>query len=188
MDESKFCTGCGRTLEPGMQFCPQCGKVVSGSEADVNMKEQQEEFVAAMKEGHRMWLVFVLGIFAIPALVAGIFALADAGNLADAVWASAEFQSWIKSHGLNYTLADVKNYVTYAAVLVTASGGCALACMILVYLRKMWLIATILCFAAAILCFWSVFGMLLGFLVGWTVFSSKDLFEDAPAETADAEP
>ncbi len=187
MNDSKFCSGCGKTLEPGMQFCPQCGKVVSGSDADVNMKVQQEEFNSVMKEGHRMWLVLVLGVYAIPALVAGIIALADAGNLADAIWASSEFQSWLKTHGLTYTLADVKNYLTYAAYLTIASGGCALACMILVYLRKMWLIATILCFVAAFLCFWSVFGMLLGFIVGWTVFSSKYVFDDVPAETIDGE-
>ncbi len=187
MNESKFCSGCGKTLEPGMQFCPQCGKVVSGSDADLNMKVQQEEFVTTMREGQRMWLVFVLGIFAIPAIIAGIFALVDAGNLADAIWSSSEFQSWISSHGYNFTLDDVRNYVTYAACLVMASGACALGCMILVYLRKMWLVATVLCFMAAILCFWSVFGMLIGFLVGWTVFSSKDLFDDVPAETAETE-
>jgi len=185
MDESKFCSACGRTLEPGMQFCPQCGKVVSGSASDKDMKQQEKEFIATMNEGRRMWLVFIVGIYAIPALILGIFALLDAGNIANMIWSDTEFQKWITTHGYKYTLSDIQNYVTYATALMTASGACALGTMVLLYLRKMWIAAVILCFIAAFLCFWSIFGVILGIFVAWTIFESRDVFEDAPPSGPD---
>ena len=187
MDDSKFCTGCGREIEPGMQFCPQCGKVVSGSAADDDMKEQQKELLVAMRDSRRLWLMLILGVFAIPAIVAGLITFADTDVIAKTIWSSTEFQQWMTSRGLNYTQADVENYVTYAAALILASGICATISMVLVYLKKMWIVAVITCFAAAIMCFWSVFGMIIGFFVGFMVLNSKDIFDDLPADQIDTD-
>ena len=180
MDESKFCSGCGKTLEPGMQFCPQCGMVVSGSAADEEFKEKQKEFRSFVLESRRTWLVFLLAVYAIPVIVASIIALVDASSTASAIWASSEFQDWIHSHSLNITEQDVKNYITYAAATGLASGLCALISLIFVYLRKKWIIAFIACFAAAILCFWSVFGIIIGFMVAFMIYGSREIFEDQP--------
>ena len=184
MDESKFCSGCGKTLEPGMQFCPQCGMVVSGSAADEDFKEKQKEFNFLVLNARRNWLIFLLSVYAIPVIILSIIALADASSTASAVWSSSEFQDWIKSHGYNYTLQDVQNFITYAAALALGSGICALISLIFVYLKKMWIIAVVACFAAAILCFWSIIGIIIGFMVAFMIFGSKDLFEDQP-ETAE---
>ena len=78
------------------------------------------------------------------------------------------------------TLADVENYLTYAAGLIVGSGVCAMITVVCIALRKMWIVAVIACLISAMLCFWSVFGLLIGLLVAWQIFRSKDIFtEDA---------
>lgn len=176
--ESKFCTGCGGSIEPGMQFCPKCGKVVSGSEADAEMKENMAEMVKVATEMRRNWLLFLLFVYAIPVTISGIISLADASAVTDAIWSNDSFQSWISSHGYDWTKSDIQDYVTYASALTLASGICALLSGVLVYKRKLWIGAVALCLLAAILCFWSVFGMLIGFLVTWLIVDAKPLFED----------
>jgi len=187
MESSNFCTGCGKELEPGMQFCPQCGLVVSGSAADEEFKEKQKMLSGFIKESRRNWLVFLLGIYAFPVIIAAIITLIDASSVASAVWSSSEFQDWIQSHGYSYTESDIKNYITYAACLALASGICAAISMTFTCLRKNWIIAVAGCFMAAVLCFWSVFGIIIGFLVLWMLITSRDLFEDAPAEAEPTE-
>ena len=177
-DESKFCTGCGANVEPGMQFCPKCGKVVSGSEADADMKENMEEMMKMATEMRRTWLLFLLFVYAIPITISGIISLADATNVASAIWSNDSFQSWMSSHNYHWSEVDIKNYVTYASALMLASGICALLSGILVYKKKLWIGAVVLCLLAAIFCFWSIFGMLIGFLVTWLIVDAKPLFED----------
>lgn len=120
--DGKFCTGCGETVEPGMQFCPRCGKVVSGSAADEEMKKNEKLFFAEMVEAKRNMLVFIIAIYAIPAIIAGIISLFDAPSLANSIWANESFQRWIADHGFKFDLNDVRNYLTYGAALTLASG------------------------------------------------------------------
>ena len=180
MDESKFCSKCGKTLEPGMQFCPQCGEIVSGSATEEEMKEKQKEFYGIMLYARRNWLIFLLAIYAIPVIVFALIALLDASSTASAIWSSTEFQEWIRSHGFNYSQQDIQNYITYASGLALASGICAAISLACVYMRKKWIIAVAACLAASILCFWSIFGIIIGFLVTWMIVGSKDIFEENP--------
>jgi len=186
MDESKFCSECGRSLDPGMQFCPQCGMIVKGSEAEQEFEEKRKQFSLAVNEGRRMWLVFIIGIYAIPVIIAAAWSLIDASSLASTIWSSDEFQNWISSHGYSFTEADIKNYITYASALALGSGACALVSLIMIYTRKSWLVAVVACFIAAFLCFWSIFGLIIGILVAWMILSSKDLFVNG-SETAEEE-
>jgi len=168
-----------------MQFCPQCGRVVSGSQADMEFKETEKKLDEAISYARRNWLIFLLAIYAIPVVIASIIALADASNISHSIWASTEFQKWMETHGRTYTQADIQNLITTAASLELASGLCAGVSLVLVFMRKYWIIAVIACFAAAILCFWSLFGMLIGLLVGFMLVGAKDIFIDTakPPET-----
>jgi hypothetical protein len=184
MDESKFCSECGRSLDPGMQFCPQCGKVVSGSQTEEEMKKEAKEFGKALLDVRRSWLLFFLGIYAIPAIIAAAIALADAPAAASAIWSSTEFQDWLVNHGYHFTQMDIQNYFTTGAGLALASGICALISFICVYLRKYWIIAVAACAIASVLCFWSIFGLFIGIMVTFMIVGAKDGFVDtaAPAE------
>ena len=117
MNESKFCSGCGKPLEPGMQFCPQCGKVVSGSAADEQFKEQEQEIQAIVNQSRRNWLLFLLAIYAIPAIIASIIALVDASATANSIWSNQSFQTWLSDHGLKWTKGDIQNYITWCATM-----------------------------------------------------------------------
>ena len=187
MDESKYCTGCGKAIEPGMQFCPQCGLVVSGSAADEEFKEREKKIGEILLESRRNWLVFLLAIYAIPAIIASIISLVDAPSAAASIFQSDAFQTWLTDHGLHYTQADIQNFITTGAAMSLLSGICASVSLLCVYTRKRWIVAVITCFAAAILCFWSVFGIIIGFLVAWMVMGSKDIFLDQPVQTDEKE-
>ncbi len=163
-----------------MQFCPQCGKVVSGSAADQEFQEQSKEFMAVLLESKRIWLMFFLAVYIIPVLIAAIFTLADASNIAASVWASDEFQKWITSHGFNYTQSDIQNYITYAGAMALVSGLSAGVSFFCIYKRRFWIVAVVACILAAILCFWSIFGLIIGFIVAWMIIGARDLFVDQP--------
>ena len=182
MEQGKFCTGCGTAVEPGMQFCPQCGLVIKGSAADEEMQERYKQIDVAVSYARRNWLIFLLAVYAIPATIAGIIILVNAGATADSIWASDAFQEWIKSKGYNYTVDDIKNFITYAGAMELVSGLCAAASLACVCMRKYWIVAIITCLVASILCFWSIFGMIIGFIVTWMIFDSRDLFIDQHPE------
>ena len=122
MDESKFCTGCGKPIEPGMQFCPQCGVVVSGSAADEQFKENEKEIRGILIQSRRNWLIFFLAIYAIPVIIAAIIALVDASSSANAIWENASFQKWLSEHHISMTVGDIQNYITGAATMALLSG------------------------------------------------------------------
>ncbi len=186
MDESKFCTGCGHAVEPDMQFCPQCGKVISGSAAEASLKDQEKEINSLVLMARRNWLIFLLAIYAIPVIIISAIALFEASSMASAIWASDEFRDWMQSHGFDFTQQNIQNYLTYAAGLGLGSGISAMISLICVYMRKMWIIAVITCLAATILCFWSIIGIIIGFLVTWMIIGSRDIFEDSTDNTGNA--
>lgn len=176
MNSTKYCSGCGNELSADMQFCPKCGKVVKGSEAEAEIIEKEKQAYAMISEGRRGWLTFLLALYAIPVIIMGAFAIMESGALASSIYASPEFHDWIISHGYTYTEEDIKNFLTYAAAMVVASGACAMVTLYCLVVKKMWIVAVVACAIASFLCFWSILGLLMGLLVTWQVYASKDLF------------
>ena len=156
--------------------------MVAGSAADQEFKERQEEFKTLVLNTRRNWLIFLLAVYAIPVIIAGIIALVDAASTASAIWSSTEFQDWIRTHSVNITQQDLQNYITSVAAMSLVSGICAMVSLICVYRKKMWIAAVIACFIAAFLCCWSIFGMIIGFMVAFMIFGSRELFEEQTAE------
>jgi hypothetical protein len=178
MTDTKFCSGCGKETDAGMQFCPYCGKVVAGTDADARQKEMASEFQTVMKESRKAWLSFALGIYAMPIIIIAIIALIDAGNTASTIWNNADFQNWNAAHNQSITLDELKNYVTYLGVIALSSGILALISFFLIYKGQKRMIAFVCCLIAAFLCFWSIFGLFIGVLVAWMILGAKDLFDD----------
>lgn len=178
MTDAKFCSDCGKEIDAGMQFCPYCGKVVTGSDADARQKEMASEFQTVMKESRRSSLSFALGIYAMPIIVIAILAIIDAGNTASTIWGNADFQNWNDAHNQIFSPDDLKSYVTYLAVIALASGILAFISFFLVYKGQKRMIAFVCCLIAAFLCFWSIFGLFIGILVAWMILGAKDIFDD----------
>lgn len=179
MAEKVFCSKCGKELEFGMQFCPACGQVIAGTDADKAFKKEQEEIEMVIKEGNVMWLTFFLAVYAIPAIIFGAFILADTAQLTSAIMADEGIIKWFLEHGIVLTPEMVSGYFTSIGSAELASGILVLASLFCVYKRKYWIFAVIFCFFGAIMCTWSVFGVFIGILVTIMIYTSKDIFEDA---------
>lgn len=163
-----------------MQFCPQCGRVVSGSVTELQLNEEQREVKESLVHSRRTLILFLLAIYSFPVTITSIFVLLDCSSVSSMIWSSSEVQDWLITHKLNYTLEGIQNYVTYAAICSLLSGILALISLLLVYFRKYWVGAVITCFLAAIFWFWSVIGMIVGFLVAWVILDSKSIFQPDP--------
>lgn len=179
-EEHKFCTACGCNLGPKMQFCPQCGQVVEGTDASAKQEEFNNSMQAMMKESQRNFLTIAILAYALPAIVIGILGLIDASNSATAIWNNVDFQNYYHSHHWKFTQADLNNYITYVGAMELASGLCAAGCVLCIVKRINHTLAFILCLIAAFLCIWSIFGTLLGFLMAWSIFGAKELFDKEP--------
>ncbi|MCQ2079085.1 MAG: hypothetical protein MJZ38_03390 [archaeon] len=182
-DSNKFCTQCGCNVGPQMQFCPQCGKAIEGSEAFANQAEFTSDMQTVVKESQRNFLTLAILVYALPAIVAGIIALVDASATASTIWNNVDFQSYYHNHGWHFTRGDLQNYITYIGAMELASGICAAGCVVCILKRINHMVAFILCLVAAFLCIWSIFGMLIGIMMAWSVFGAKELFENEEAKT-----
>lgn len=178
MEHNRYCTECGYQLEPEMEFCPVCGRVVGGSHAEEEMIARQEAALDRMNRAARSRLLACLLVYAIPAIVSGIVLMIDSVPIADGIWSDADFRQVLDDYGVSASRDEVLEGIRYAAKLIVISGACAAVCALLVHLGRFRVLATICCGAAALLCYWSVLGMIIGILVTWRVFRSSSLFTD----------
>ena len=177
MSQDYFCSQCGNKLEPYMQFCPKCGTVISGSAAEEQMIQDQQEAYMQYHESRMNLIMFLLAIYSIPVLLMGIIILIDAEMAANTIWASDEFQNWIINHpDIDVNVADIKDCFTALGTMCTLSGVAGVISLICILARKYWIVATVACFISTLLCIWSVFGFIIGFFVSMMILSGKDYF------------
>lgn len=177
-EENKlFCSQCGKELPYNAQFCQYCGGVVAGTAADEKRKDDFKKMEDAANEGRISLITFLILIYGIPALIMGIYALCSVGSLAHDIWTDTNIHQYLLNLGFN-SETMVRDTLQWMAVVLTVSGACACASAILCFLRRYWLVAVILCFAAAILCVWSIFGAIIGIFVGWMLITAKISFDE----------
>jgi len=180
MTDKKFCTKCGAELPINAQFCSSCGQVVAGTAADAKFRQNEAEFEEIMKINSSTWVSFMIGIYAIFAIIGALAGLLQAGTLASTIFNSPEFQQYIKSLGWVVTQQDVLNYITWFGYMMLASGILAAISAVLVKKRIKWMVAVACCLLAAVLCVWSILGFILGLLVCWCVIGLRECFIDEP--------
>lgn len=177
VEEEQFCTKCGKKVPVGAQYCQQCGEPVAGSSAEQQRQKMYQEYDEMVKEGRMTWIMFLLIIYAVPALIMAIWVLCDTSALANSIWTNADFQTWFQEH-TDVTLDTIKTYISTMGYMILISAVCACVSTICVIKRNWWMIAVVTCFIAAIFCIGSIFGMLIGILVGWMIYSARDSFID----------
>lgn len=178
MEHSRYCTECGYQLDPGMEFCPACGRIVRGSQAEEEMLAREAEAQEVERRAARTRLIICVLIYAIPAIVSGIALMINSASIADGIWVDADFRKLIADYGIAASREDILETVRYAAKMIVISGACAAVCALLVHLGRFRILAAICCGAAALMCYWSVFGMIIGLFVTWRVLRSRPLFID----------
>ncbi|MDD2626501.1 MAG: hypothetical protein PHT00_00540 [Candidatus Methanomethylophilus sp.] len=148
---------------------------MEGSEADLHRKAQAQQLGDMVRESRRTWIMFLLMIYAIPALIWAVYVLTDTSAVANTIWTNADLQSWFASH-TEVTYDTIATYITASGVMIAVSGGCALISFICCYLRRYWIVAVAACFLAAFFCISSIFGVIVGIFVGWMIITAKDTF------------
>lgn len=174
MSEQKFCIKCGSMVSDEAQFCPQCGAAIEGRDAYTRQKEQMEQMETQYKESRMMWLVFLLAMYAIPALLIGAYYMIESGPFANILVANPDFSNLMNEYGITYD--DVKAYIFYAGCLVLVSGAFVLVSLICTVKRISWKIAFITCMIGSFLCIFSVFGFIIGIFVTWMIYGAKDSY------------
>lgn len=176
MTEPRICSACGNTVSPSDAFCPYCGSTLGDA------PPQTQQGTAPANDGHRVLIILLLGIYAVPTIVLSAMFLFSANSMADTIWNDSGFQDWIKSAGIDLTLGQIKSYIVMVGGLGLAGGLCAFLSMMFVILRKYWILAVVLCLAATLLSAWSIIGLIIGIIVTWMIYRSRPSFEgESPA-------
>lgn len=170
-------------MRSDMSFCPKCGTVVAGSEAE---KRKNDEAKMYARESSFMWIKFLLIIYTIPVIILGIIHIANADGNANALWGNAEFQKIIAGKGITFEI--VKNAFMASGVMALVSGILAGASLSCVAIRRHWLVAFVCCIASAILSVWSIIGLFIGLFVAWLIFDARDGFTERMERNRQAQP
>ena len=175
MADINFCTRCGENVSPEALYCPACGAPIEGRvAADGRTAEQVIE--DRLAESRISWILMLLIIYAIPAIVAGLYLIIEKDAVASIMMADQSFSEFMTQYGMSE--AQLRTYVGYIGILALVSGLSAAASGFCVYKRTYWIIAVTACAVASFLCIGSIFGFLIGLMVTWMIITSKPLFKD----------
>lgn len=185
MENKFFCSNCGAEMRGDMNFCPKCGTVVAGSETE---KQRMEEMNAMARESGFMWVKFLLIIYAIPVVIAGIVMLVNADANTNLIWNDANFQKWLTEMKYNWDWNYVHSLFVGAGSVALVSGLGATVALVCVYMRKFWVVAFIACIVSTIFSVWIFFiGIFVGIFVTWMIYDLKQFFEPM-GQKSDSEP
>ena len=179
MDEnSTFCTRCGRFLSPEAQFCSECGAPVPGSRADIERKQMVRDYEVMLTESRRTWVMFLMIVYFVPAIVFGIHIAVNAPQFTDILFQNPDFIAWAETYSIGPDA--VESGLTGLGYIMTISGACvgiATACLAL---RRYWIVSVIMTLVGSILFCGSVFGILIGLMVTWMIYTMRDTFTKDP--------
>lgn len=174
MPEINFCTRCGENVSPEALYCPACGAPIEGrAAADGRTPEQVLD--ARIAESRMYWILMLLIIYAIPAICVGIYLIVNKGAIANILMADQSFSQAMAEYGI--TADALLNYLNVVGIIALISGISAAVSTALVYKRRYWLVAVSACALASFLCIGSIFGFIIGLIVTWMIFVSKDCFD-----------
>lgn len=159
-----FCTGCGAPLREADTFCTACGSKNAGY-ASVPAAQQ-----GTQKRSARLWAIFALAV---------IWA---AYAICYSIWC---FLTPNPTFSGFQQIADT--LFTIMAVITLISGIAALMTAILILMRRMHLVALILCVAGSVFAFaggFSVIPMFIGLVVAYFLFKSDYEFMPAGRDAA----
>lgn len=176
--ESKFCTRCGKNVSPEAQFCSECGAPIEGSRADVEIRQATNDYQTMVTESRRTWVILLMVIFSVPAIICGAYLAVNVSQIMSILIQNADYISWADAYGI--TPAMTESSLNYFAYLMIASGACVAVATVCVVMRRYWFVAVGLTFLGSLLFCGSIFGILIGLLVTWMVYSMKDTFTNDP--------
>jgi len=178
-ENTRFCTTCGKEVDPYTAYCPACGSSIGGpsaqTAADVQWKAAENRYA-----GEKFKLSMILLIAgAIITLISGISSVVTADTAIESLINS------VNDMGRNFedvffgmTPDDLKNMIVMMGYVAIICGiFCGLAAL-MVHMRQNWTITFVIAAIAMILGFpATMFGGIFGLLVCWYLYKYKDSFE-----------
>ena len=119
MADINFCTRCGENVSPEALYCPACGTPIEGRvAADGRTAEQVIE--DRLAESRVSWILMLLIIYAIPAIVAGLYLIIEKDAVASIMMAEQSFVEFMTQYGMSES--QLRTYVGYIGILALVSG------------------------------------------------------------------
>jgi len=177
MTDDTFCTQCGNKVSASAQFCEKCGAPVEGRSAFQAREQQVANLQQSLDDSKISWISFLLIIYAIPALLFGIYYVVDSSGIVNILMSEPSVVQWMQQY--NISTADLTNYIRYIGYVVVISGACIMVSFICTVKRVYWKLALVTCLIGSFLCIFSLFGFLIGLMVCWMIYSAKSLYQSS---------
>lgn len=169
-----FCTRCGRNLEPGVAFCPECGLRVPGK-TDEQVREEKEQIRTFMQKRMK-WAAIMMLVYSIPFLFIGAYIIVCADSLVTELFTNPMYAEAIDFYGV--TEAEMKNLFDYLGILYVISSLFGVISSVLCIKRRLYWVAMVTCILSFLLGAAGFFALFMGLGAFWLILSSKLGFEE----------
>ena len=175
MEEKKqFCTRCGRYLEQGVSFCPDCGLRVPGRSQE-QIEEEKAQVRSAMNTRLK-WAGIMMLVYSIPFLIIGIYIFVCLDGFVNELFTNPAYADYVDFYGL--TQDEMTAFLKYVALIYIASSACGIVSSILCFKRRLYWVAMVLCVMSFLMGTMGFFGLFIGLGAFWMLMSSKLCFEE----------
>lgn len=139
-DEYGFCFRCGANLEPGAEYCPECGQ----SFLDDDSASYQNDVSRPLN-----FLKFMLGAYFVLSIVAGLYTTVFIDAYIQNIESITDIDSYLSSMGVE-SVSQLSDIMYIQGVVSIIDGAMVGFVFLLCILRRYWKTAVAVCFAASI--------------------------------------
>ena len=180
----RYCTECGRPLTPEDKFCPGCGATVQEWDdyAPQTAQNEKKEQVR-QSSGSLMPIIILTLIWAVFALAVGAYLIMDASALTQAVKDALVAQPYESGTMWDYVVSQgvTEQMLTDSFALIgmtfAVSGAAALGSAILMWARKLYILALILMIVSALSAVTGLLPLVIGLLMAYLLTKHKYEFD-----------
>jgi len=167
MDDINFCPSCGKNLPPGTAFCPACGRNMNPNDpAGINREQAASDYRAAARARMAGMLLMVTAALL---FFFGFAYITSAGMVDDMFNMYPMLADY-------YTPEQLEDLIWSFGVVTMIGAIAALTAAILAFIRKIWILAVLLGFAALFIGLLSLVGIITSIVALWMLFKAKPAF------------
>ncbi|MFA6710745.1 MAG: zinc-ribbon domain-containing protein [Candidatus Methanomethylophilaceae archaeon] len=172
-----FCSKCGAKIHESADFCPECGNPVHGGVAAastfggpaVGGPDMTDKKAA---DSRLMWVTVLTAIFAIFAIIGGIYSVVGIDSMIQMFKDALGTDGWTQFlSDMGMTETQFHDYVVNSGYVSITSGAIVAITLILVVIRKNWMIAVATCALGSVSCFFAL-AVVPSEMVSSTAFSA----------------
>lgn len=193
-----FCPKCGAKIHESADFCPECGNPVHGVVAAaptfggpvVGAPDMTDKKAA---DSRLMWVTVLTAIFAIFAIIGGIYSVVGIDSMIQMLKDVLGTDGWTQFlSDMGMTEAQLHDYIVNSGYISIITGVIVAITLVLVVIRKNWMIAVATCALGSVSCFFTIavvpssmvsstafsaaFQFVIGMIVTYLIYKSKAAF------------